>query len=121
MARSLKAGDVLCLVGDLGSGKTTFASSLISELTKENNITSPTFNLVHTYDYSQFPIWHFDLYRLTDINEVYHLGIEDAFASGLSIIEWPQIIDSILPLNAIKIKIDFAERYDSRYVSIERR
>ena len=121
LAHSLGAGNVVCLIGDLGSGKTTFAAALINELTGELNATSPTFNLVHTYNHSRFLIWHFDLYRLKSIEEVYHLGIEDAFGNGLTIIEWPEIIESILPANAIKIRIDFAEHYDSRYISIQNR
>jgi tRNA threonylcarbamoyladenosine biosynthesis protein TsaE len=75
---------------------------------------APHFNLVHTYDSRAGKIWHFDLYRLKDRSEIYELGIEDAFSSGISIIEWPEIIEDLLPKSAINIHLDFSEDEDCR-------
>ena len=108
LAKTLKSGDVILLRGDLGAGKTTFAKYLIHAIDSSipiNSITSPTFNLVHIYNTKIFNIWHFDLYRIKKINELYQLGIEDAINSGISLIEWPDIALEILPKNPIKIDI----------------
>jgi tRNA threonylcarbamoyladenosine biosynthesis protein TsaE len=111
LSKELRVEDVVCLRGDLGAGKTTFSQFLINSLLeKEQSITSPTFNLLHTYDTRIGRIWHFDLYRLKNIEEVYELGIDDAFSSGISIIEWPEIIEDLLPKNAININLSFSKK-----------
>lgn len=120
LASSLRVADVLCLVGDLGSGKTTFAASIINTLTGELNITSPTFNLVHHYSCDRIDVWHFDLYRIKTVVELYHLGIEETISNGITIIEWPQIAYPILPKKRITIEIDFADQTDCRYINITR-
>ena len=115
LAVGLKSESVICLRGDLGVGKTTFSKLLINALLDTpQDITSPTFNLVHTYDSGAGKIWHFDLYRLKDKSEIYELGIEDAFSSGISIIEWPEIIEDLLPKSAINIHLDFSEDENCR-------
>jgi tRNA threonylcarbamoyladenosine biosynthesis protein TsaE len=109
VASGLKVGDVVCLSGDLGVGKTSLAKMMIqSVLLKDEEVTSPTFNLVHTYDTTRGKIWHFDLYRLNDKEEIIELGIDDAFDNGISIIEWPEIIEDILPETAINIRLSFS-------------
>ncbi len=117
IAKTLKAQDVVALSGDLGAGKTTFAQHIINTFVTDN-VTSPTFNLVNLYDTNNFVIWHFDLYRLKDINEVYNLGIEDAFNNGVSIIEWPQIIKNILPQHTIHVHLEHNNEHDHRTVNI---
>jgi tRNA threonylcarbamoyl adenosine modification protein YjeE len=98
--------DVIALQGDLGAGKTTFARFFINSLSDvEQEILSPTFNLVHPYETAKFTIWHFDLYRLESADEVEGLGIYDAFDEGVSLIEWPQIIDDIMPPNRLLVNI----------------
>lgn len=85
------------LVGDLGAGKTAFTRGFIQSfagLNKEE-VPSPTFTLVQTYDTEKGTIWHFDLYRLKDAEEVWELGFEDALSSGISLIEWPERIAGI--------------------------
>lgn len=110
IAKLCAAGDVILLSGDLGAGKTTFASYLIDALCgSHQEVTSPTFNLVQLYDAADFTIWHFDLYRLEKFEEVYELGIEDAFDGGVSIIEWPEIAEKILPLDKLLIKLNFSK------------
>ena len=114
LAPTLKRGDVICLEGDLGAGKTTLAGFIINELVpQKQNITSPTFNLVHTYKIPDFSIWHFDLYRLKHPDEIYSIGIEDALEHGVSIIEWHKIIEDMLPSNSLVISIDFEDNRSS--------
>ena len=97
LAPHLRAGDVIALRGGLGAGKTTFARALISALRdEETEVPSPTYTLVQTYDGADFPIFHFDLYRLDDPNDVVELGW-DAPVSGLSLIEWPDRAGQHLP------------------------
>jgi len=121
LSGDLVAGDVICLRGDLGSGKTTFSQFLIHALTASNEpVTSPTFNLVHNYKSPKGMIWHFDLYRLEDKEEIYNIGIDDAFDSGISIIEWPEIIEDYLPKNIINIHLKFTEDDSKREVFINR-
>jgi tRNA threonylcarbamoyl adenosine modification protein YjeE len=119
IASHLTQGSVIALTGDLGAGKTTFSGMIINHLTqKQEDITSPTFNLVHNYSSPKGQIWHFDLYRLKHMEEVYALGIEDAFHHGISIIEWPEIIENLLPINALKIQLSFGQDDNLRNVSI---
>lgn len=120
IASRLSVGNILCLKGDLGAGKTTFAKMVINALEKgEIEVTSPTFNIVNIYNLSNaIALWHFDLYRLKEIGEVDQLGIEDAFSSGISIIEWPEIIENSLPKHTMVVNIDFAAENDMRLISI---
>ncbi len=116
---SLAAKSIICLRGDLGAGKTTLARDIIRYLVGNQNLeaTSPTFNLVHVHDSRRGKIWHFDLYRLKCLEEVYELGIEDAF-NNIAIIEWPEIIEGILPNKRIDIFIKFTENDDCRKIYI---
>lgn len=112
-AKKLQPGDVVALYGTLGAGKTTIAREMIKSLCGEDIIvTSPTFNLLQTYDTADCTIYHFDLYRLSNASEVYELGIEEALDSHISIIEWPEIFEKNLPKNTIKIKIDIIDNAD---------
>lgn len=88
----------MTLEGDLGSGKTTFCRFLIQSLLgKPVTVTSPTFNLVQVYEGPQFPIWHFDLYRMEDAEEIFEVGLEEALSHGLLLIEWPNRAEAYLP------------------------
>jgi tRNA threonylcarbamoyl adenosine modification protein YjeE len=121
LAQQLNIGDVVALRGNLGAGKTTFSKYLIHELCPKNTleqITSPTFNLVHTYE-GRKPVWHFDLYRLDKREDVFELGIDDAFLYGISIIEWPQIAHDLLPKATIWLDIDFTNDENSRIISVQ--
>lgn len=118
IASICKKEDVIALTGDLGAGKTAFARFFINSLMeKEQEVLSPTFNLVHPYDTKNFTIWHFDLYRLESAAEVEGLGIFDAFDNGVSLIEWPQIIDDILPKN--RLLVNLSENNGTRIAVIE--
>lgn len=102
VAAHAKPGDVFALHGPLGAGKTTFARGFIAALTHpDEDVVSPTFTLVQVYDANDLhggtPIWHFDLYRLSRMEDVLELGWEDALSGGLSIVEWPERLGALLP------------------------
>ncbi len=103
VARALIPGDLVCLWGPLGAGKTTLARGLIRALTTpQEEIPSPTFTLVQTYE-AAFPIAHFDLYRLTRAREVEELGLDEALELGAAIIEWPERLEGRLPPDRLDI------------------
>jgi tRNA threonylcarbamoyladenosine biosynthesis protein TsaE len=108
-------GDVIALKGDLGAGKTSFARAFIrarSEAGEE--VPSPTFTLVQVYGLGAAAIWHFDLYRLNAAEEAWELGIEEAFGSGISLIEWPERLGSLLPQRRLEIALAFDDRPQAR-------
>lgn len=106
IAESIKAKDIVIFQGDLGVGKTFFCRRIIQELCGPNvTVASPTFNLLQVYNAEGFDIYHFDLYRLKHPDEIYELGIEEAFADHLTLIEWPEIIMNFLPTDTICINI----------------
>lgn len=118
----LKVGDCITLQGDLGAGKTTFARRLITQLCiDEIGVISPTFTLLQTYDVSLYDgrsttIWHYDLYRLYDEEEVRELALEDALNDGIALIEWPELVMHQLPQERIAIVIDFGEHPEAREI-----
>lgn len=100
----LRAGDVVALRGPLGAGKTAFARALIQGLQESpEEVPSPTFSLVQQYEIGALCLWHFDLYRLAAPAEAYELGIEEAFAEGISLIEWPENLGALLPPERLDI------------------
>ena len=103
LASQLKKGDVVVLTGELGSGKTKFVEGFLSYFGLQDEISSPTFTIVNEYDYKDFPIFHFDVYRLEDSSEFYEIGGEEYFEKGISIIEWGEIIQDALPNDILKI------------------
>lgn len=103
LAKKLTCKDIVVLSGDLGSGKTKFVQGILKYFNIENAISSPTFTIVNEYDTLSFPIYHFDVYRLSDIDEFYAMGGEEYFENGLCLIEWGEIIEAVLPSNYIKI------------------
>ena len=97
LAQLLRAGDVIALHGDLGAGKTTLARGLIqSRLGPDEDVPSPTYTLVQTYDFGGLPVWHFDLYRLETPDAVFELGWDDT-PLGAVLIEWPELAGRHLP------------------------
>ena len=103
LAQHARPGDVIALRGDLGSGKTSFARAFIGEA----DVPSPTFTLVQIYERPPGRIWHFDLYRLQHPEEAVELDIEDAFAEGISLIEWPERLGPLLPAERLDIHFAF--------------
>ena len=110
VAAFARPGDVIALKGELGSGKTFFARAFIGE----EDVPSPTFTLVQIYDRPQGRIWHFDLYRLDGPDQAIELGIEEAFASGISLIEWPERLGRLLPPDRLEIALGFAATPEAR-------
>ena len=97
---------VFAFYGEMGAGKTTFIKAICEELGVEDVITSPTFAIVNEYTSSDGPIFHFDFYRIKKLEEVYDMGFEDYFYSGaLCFIEWPELIEEVLPEDAVKVSI----------------
>src|SRR5690242_16117956 len=109
LAGHVRRGDVIALAGPLGAGKTTLARGFIQKLTgTEEEVVSPTFTLVQTYDTPQGAIWHFDLYRLNDPEEALELGFEEALAAGISLIEWPERLGGYLPRGCLTVTLSTA-------------
>ena len=110
IAQHLGGGDVLLLFGDLGSGKTHFARSVIqSRLEVPEDVPSPTFTLVQTYETPDVEIWHADLYRLTSADEVFEIGLLDAFEHAICLVEWPDRLGADTPDDALSIRFEMTE------------
>ena len=119
LAAQVAPGDIIALRGDLGVGKTSFARAFIrARGDADEEVPSPTFTLVQIYQTDAVAIWHFDLYRLEAAEEAWELGIEEAFASGVSLIEWPERLASLLPQRRLEITLDFGDRPDARRASL---
>ena len=117
-AQTLKGNEIIALWGTLGMGKTVFAKAVIQELTgRKEEVPSPTFTLLQTYDTPLAEVFHFDFYRLKNPEEAYEIGIEDAFKDGISLIEWPEKIGALLPRQAINIY--FERTPEGRLISVE--
>ena len=102
-AKKLNKGDIIVLSGELGSGKTKFTQGVLEYFGLENEISSPTFTIVNEYKKDDVNIYHFDVYRIEDIDEFYAIGYEDYFENGICIIEWGERIEEVLPPHYIKI------------------
>lgn len=125
IAARLTAGDVILLSGGIGVGKSHFARAVIqTRLAAQGlaeDVPSPTFTLVQTYDDTTCEIWHSDLYRLTHPDEVEELGLIDAFQTAICLVEWPDRLGDLVPPNALSIKLSTAEASDDpdlRHVQI---
>jgi len=117
LASKLKHGDILVLSGDLGSGKTKFTEGFLSYWGLDNEISSPTFTIVNEYIKNDTNIYHFDVYRLEDLDEFYAIGGTEYFENGICVIEWGELIEDILPQNYIKISFSKDENdYNIRYL-----
>ncbi len=105
VARFLRPGEAICLWGPLGAGKTTLARGLIRQLAGDQDIPSPTFTLVQTYAGADFPVAHFDLYRIERPGELEELGLDDALDQGVAVIEWPERLGARLPPDRLDIRL----------------
>jgi tRNA threonylcarbamoyladenosine biosynthesis protein TsaE len=113
-----RPGDVIALAGELGAGKTSFARAFIRARGGDETVPSPTFTLAQTYDLPDGAVWHFDLYRLRTAEEAWELGIEDAFAGGISLIEWPERLGTLLPARRLLVALDFAAAAGARRATL---
>ncbi len=115
-------GDVYTLVGDLGVGKTVFTKGLAKGLGIEEPVSSPTFTIVQIYEEGRMPLYHFDVYRIGDVEEMDEIGYEDCiYGEGVSLIEWADLIEEILPEHYVEIKIekDPGRGVDFRRITVE--
>ena len=122
IASSVKESDIVCLEGDLGVGKTVFTKGFAIGLNIEECITSPTFTIVQEYDEGRLPLYHFDVYRISDPEEMYEIGFEEYInGDGVCLIEWASMIEDILPKDIIKVNIykDLDKGVDYRLVTVE--
>ena len=120
-AETLKAGDTVCLYGGLGAGKTAFVQGLAEGLGIGEPVTSPTFTIVNEY-YGRLPLYHFDVYRIADPDEMYEIGYDEyVYGDGVSVIEWSELIDEILPEKRYNVTIskDYGKHENYREIDIE--
>lgn len=121
LGQEAKAGAVFTLIGDLGVGKTVFTKGLARGLEIDEPISSPTFTIVQVYDEGRLPFYHFDVYRIGDVEEMDEIGYEDyVYGEGVSLIEWANLIEEILPQHYTEIKIekDLEKGFDYRRISV---
>lgn len=121
IGKLLKSGDIVCLTGDLGTGKTHITKGIAKGLDIDEHITSPTFTIVNEYDSGRLKLYHFDVYRVSDPDEIYAIGFDDyIFSDGVSIIEWANYIEEILPDEYLHILIekDLSKGEDYRNITI---
>lgn len=124
LGQRAKKGEVYCLSGDLGVGKTVFTQGFARGLGIEEPVNSPTFTIVQEYESGRMPFYHFDVYRIADAEEMDEIGYEDYFyGDGVCLIEWAELIDEILPDNQtrITIKKDLMKGFDYREVIIKQK
>ena len=122
IGRKAVKGQVYTLVGDLGVGKTVFTQGLAKGLEIDEPINSPTFTIVQVYEEGRLPFYHFDVYRIGDISEMDEIGFDDyVYGEGVSLIEWANLIEEILPEEHISITIekDLEQGFDYRKITIE--
>lgn len=128
LAPTLQAGDVLCLWGELGAGKTTFSRFLVRALGVPDPVSSPTFTLLHEYGSGPLPVYHMDAYRLQNEHEAEDAGLQDYLLqnTGITLVEWPERITGLLPPNRLDIALGFptgvgTENNEARILTITAR
>lgn len=121
LGRKAKAGDVYTLIGELGVGKTVLTQGIARGLSVKEPVNSPTFTIVQVYDSGRIPFYHFDVYRICDVEEMEEIGYEDYFyGEGLTMIEWANLIEEILPpkRKEILIEKDLEKGFEYRRITI---
>lgn len=121
MGRDARPGEVYTLIGDLGVGKTVFTQGIASGLGITEPVSSPTFTIVQVYEEGRMPFYHFDVYRIGDIEEMEEIGYEDYFyGEGLTLIEWADLIEELLPMKRREIRIekDLEKGFDYRKITV---
>lgn len=118
-AKTLSGGTVLCMYGDLGAGKTAFVQGMAEGLLVGDYVSSPTFTIINEYE-GELPLYHFDVYRISDSDEMYEIGYDEYINSdGICVIEWAELIEDILPDDRIKVTINKLIEDDDREIIIE--
>ena len=122
LGRKAVPGSLYTLTGDLGTGKTVFTQGFARGLGITEHVNSPTFTIVQEYDGGRLPFYHFDVYRIGDLEEMDEIGYEDYFyGDGVCLIEWAELIEELLPLKrtAIRIEKDLEKGFDYRKITVE--
>ena len=122
IGKEARPGQVYTLIGDLGVGKTVFTQGVAKGLGIEEAVNSPTFTIVQIYEEGRMPFYHFDVYRIGDVEEMEEIGYEDCFyGQGISLIEWANLIEEILPEHFFRITIekDLEKGFDYRKITLE--
>ena len=120
IGRAAEPGTVVALIGDLGTGKTTLTKSIARGLGVTETVTSPTFNIIREYKTGRIPLYHFDVYRIGDPDEMFELGYEEYFyGDGICVVEWADIIEELLPEDAVIIRIERGADEEEREYKIE--
>lgn len=122
LGRKAAAGEVYALIGDLGVGKTAFSQGMASGLGIAGPVSSPTFTILQIYEEGRLPFYHFDVYRIGSVEEMEEIGYEDCFyGQGVSLIEWADLIEEILPEKYCRITIekDLEKGFDYRRITVE--
>ena len=115
LGREARPGQVIALTGDLGAGKTTLTKAIARGLGISETVTSPTFTIVKEYRSGRLPLFHFDVYRIGDVEEMYELGYEEYFCGeGVCVIEWADLIEELIPEDALKISIAYGQDEEER-------
>ena len=119
IADGLKPGSVIALTGPLGAGKTTLAQAIARGLFVSERLSSPTFTIVQEYESGRLPLFHFDVYRVYDPEELFEIGFEEYLHSGgVCLIEWADLIEDLLPEDTIRISLDYGSTEDERVCTI---
>ena len=122
LGREAKKGDIFCLNGDLGVGKTVFTQGFAAGLGITDPVNSPTFTILQQYDEGRLPLYHFDVYRIGDVSEMDEVGYEDCFyGDGVTLIEWPERIRELLPEHVVTVTIEknLEKGFDYRKITVE--
>lgn len=116
LGENLWAGSFISLIGDLGCGKTVLTRGIARGLGIKGYVTSPTFTIIHEY-YGRIPLYHFDVYRINDPDEMYEIGYEEYFyGDGITVVEWPQRIEELLPGNRLEIEVKMGTEPNEREI-----
>ena len=119
LAEKAEPGDVIALIGDLGTGKTTLTKYIAEGLGVKETISSPTFTIVKEYKSGRLPLYHFDVYRIAGMEEFLDIGAEEfLYADGVCVIEWADIVADVLPENATCVKLSYGETSEERIICI---
>ena len=122
LGEKCKPGQIYCLDGDLGVGKTVFTKGFAKGLNIEDEIVSPTFTIIQVYEEGKLPLYHFDVYRIGSPDEMFEIGYEDYFyGEGVSLVEWATLVEEIIPSEAIHVTIekDLEKGFDYRKITVE--